>query len=127
MVFASAGLSVFPGARAAGPLCSLLAEEGVDAKDHYATPLEEKQVHRAEVVLVMTQEHRRRLQELFPAMGGKIFLLKEYAGLSGASPEIEDPYGYPEKYRAMVEEIRWAVAKVVGKLTGREIPPAEDR
>ncbi len=121
--FTSAGLSAVPGAKASAPLRSLLMEEGIDAGAHRATPLEEHLVRRARLILVMTEGHRLRLSERFPGTADKVFLLKEYTGLSGISPEIEDPYGYPEKYREMVEEIRRAVAKLVGILSSGNVPP----
>lgn len=125
--FASAGLNAFPGEKASGPLRSLLAKEGIDAETHRATPLEENLVRRARLILVMTEGHRLRLRELFPGVVKKVFLLKEYAGLTGVSPEIVDPYGYPEKYQEMLEDIRCAVEKIVVILSGGEDPPGEVR
>lgn len=115
--FASAGLAAYPGDRASDALSRLLAEEGVDATAHRAARLEAEQVKRAGLILVMTEEHRRRLLEGFAGAAGKTYLLKEYAGVDDPEPEVKDPFGASlEAYQDMLEEIRKAVAKIVDKL-----------
>ncbi len=98
----------------------LLAREGISLESHTPRRLTESQINEARLILVMEEHHRRAVLELYPAAAGKIFLLKEFAGITGETPGVKDPYGGSrEIYSRTLEEIREAVKKVIDKLTGK--------
>jgi protein-tyrosine-phosphatase len=118
---ASAGMAALDGAGATMHVRSLLAAEGIDVHAHAARNLDEEMVHRADLILVMTRQHREQLIEKFPAAAQKTYLLKEYAGIKDENPDISDPFGGSrEKYRITLEEIRKCITNIVGKLKGGE-------
>lgn len=111
---ASAGLAAREGEQVAEHLRTLIGESGIEMEKRGAARLEEEQVKSACLILVMTRQHRRWLQQRFPGESHKIFLLKERAGLTGEDPEVADPYGGTlEDYRRVFAEVRRAVAGIV--------------
>ena len=118
---ASAGLAAVEGAGATPHVQSLLAAEGSDVYAHAARNLDENMVRRADLILVMTRQHREWLIEEFPEAAAKTYLLKEYAGIRDGDPDISDPFGGSwEKYRATLEEIKKCITNIVEKLKGGE-------
>jgi len=76
---ASAGLAAFPGAPASEEAQDVLANEGIDLKDHRAVQLSLEQVRRADLIFTMTASQKRHLLELYPEARHKVFVLKEYS------------------------------------------------
>ncbi len=115
----SAGLAAIPGSSASEQVRRLLNEEGLNLERHSAALLERSQVHRADLILVMTSAHRDQLNTVFPEAASKVRLLKDFAGAAGGNPDIVDPYGGSlEKYRQSLEDIRGSITKIVEKLKG---------
>ncbi len=76
-----------------------LAKRGIDISHHRARLVTEEMLARADVVLVMTESHRRSLFHLAPRELKKVYLLSE---LVGEHRDIPDPYGDPqEAYEAV--------------------------
>ena len=112
----SAGLDAASGAQASAEACAVMREAGIGLDDHCAALLSGELVSEAHLILVMSRWHRERLRQRFPAAAGKIYLLKEFAGIT-EKPEIGDPYGGTlADYCQAYEEIREAVAGVVPRL-----------
>lgn len=111
---ASAGLAAREGAQVSDHVRTLIREAGIEMDKRCAARLDEELVKSACLILVMTRQHRRWLQQRFPEESSKIFLLKERAGLTGEEPEVDDPYGGTlEDYRRVFAEVRRAVAGIV--------------
>jgi protein-tyrosine-phosphatase len=114
----SAGLSAFPGEKAAVLSRELLAAEGIDISDHRSIRLDGDLVESADIILAMTRSHVRDLLLLYPHAAGKTFLFREFADHSAQGEEIEDPLGSgPEKYRHVLEDIRTSVKKIILKFS----------
>ena len=112
----SAGLFALPGEKASGPVQQLLASEGIDISSHRSAVVDPGDTEEADLILVMTAEHRRQLLLHYPHLSIKTFLLKEFAGELSDSADIEDPIGRgAEKYRIVLEDIRQAVKKILKK------------
>ncbi len=112
----SAGLFALPGEKATGPVQHLLGLEGIDISSHRSASVNPGLTEDADLILVMTAEHRRQLLLRYPYLSGKTFLLKEYAGNLSDEPDIEDPIGCGvEKYQLVLEDIRQAVKKILKK------------
>lgn len=116
----SAGLA--PVEEEASPYArELLSREGLSMDEHIPRRLTASLVREARLILAMEEHHRRLIGERYPAAAGKLFLLKEFAGIGGDAPGIKDPFGGSrEIYRRTLEEIREAVEKVIDKLAGKE-------
>lgn len=99
----SCGLSVpFP-APAAENAVRVMAEKGIDISDHRATQLTADTVEKAELILTMTEGHRKILTTLFPSAKEKTHTLSEFAGENG---DIADPFGGDiETYRLCAAQI----------------------
>lgn len=83
----SAGCSALAG-RCADPMAiDLMAERGIDIGGHIAVDLNIEQVRSAELVLVMTSEQRRRIEEIYPFAKGKVYRIGEYGRF-----DVTDPY-----------------------------------
>jgi len=116
---ASAGLAPIDG-KASLYTRELLGQEGISLDSHIPRRLTGSQVREAGIILVMEEHHRRAVLELYPDAAGKIYLLKEFAGITGEPLGVKDPYGGSrEIYSRTLEEIREAVKKVIDKLAGK--------
>ncbi len=112
----SAGLFALPGEKASGPVQQLLSLEGIDISSHRSAVVDHFNTEDADLILVMTVEHRRKLLLHYPHLSGKVFLLKEFADELSVNIDIEDPIGCDvEKYRIVLEDIRDAVKKILKK------------
>ena len=97
---------------------NLLALEGVSLDSHVPRRLTRRMIDEAFLILVMEEHHRRAILDSYPQSAGKVFLLKEYAGLDEGTPGVSDPYGGSrEIYCRTLEEIREAIKKIVDKLS----------
>lgn len=114
----SAGLAAMAGQRAAEEARQLLRAEGIEAiEKHRASPLTSEAVDTADLIMVMTADHRRQLLSFFPHVANKTYLLKEFAESEELEYDIEDPVTLgSEEYRAIMEDIRSCVKKVLVKL-----------
>lgn len=82
----------------------VMAERGVDISSHRSHRLTPRDMEDADLVVVMTQDHKEALALEFTQAKEKIYLLAE---LAGKSHDIEDPYGTEslELYQQCADEI----------------------
>ena len=81
----------------------VMAEKGIDIRDHRARPVNEEMLVEADLVLCMEQGHAEALRAEFPAAAEKIYLLSE---MVGRKYSISDPYGSPlPEYQRMAGEL----------------------
>ena len=91
----SAGLSAGIGAPATKEAVNVLAEEGIDLRNHESQPLTERLLLHADHVLTMTHGHRQMILNEFPDLADRVSLL------SSDDDDISDPYGGgPREYAA---------------------------
>ena len=103
-IAASAGVAAWGGAPPTPEAVEAMREIGVDISAHRSRALSRQMVAEANVVLAMTEEHRREIERRFPEARGKTFLLNGF-GL-GEARDIADPVGYPEDvYRHIRDEM----------------------
>lgn len=88
----SAGVWARAGSSASDGSAMVLARQGISLNDHRSQPMTAQLLERADIVLVMEEDHRRSLFYLEPKHLRKVFLLTE---MVGRSKDIADPYGGP--------------------------------
>lgn len=87
----SAGLNAFSGMPADETAVRLMRTRGIDIAPHRALQITRTLCAQAELVLVMTADQRKRLEETYPFACGRVFRLGEYS-----KRDVPDPYRQPE-------------------------------
>lgn len=77
LVVESAGLAAWPGAPASEQAIQVLAEEGIDLREHRAQQVTREMIEDADLILTMTWDQREAVLQLVPQAQGKVFTLKE--------------------------------------------------
>lgn len=96
----SAGLSAFPGGPAASEAKKVMAKRGLSLAAHQSHSVTEHALRQADLVLTMTDSHRRAILERLPEMADKIHLV------SGKNIDVIDPFGGTEaNYAACADQI----------------------
>ena len=91
----SAGLSAGNGSPANREAVTVLAESGIDLRNHESQPLTERLLLHADHVLTMTSGHRQAILDEYPDLGTRVRLL------ASDNLDIDDPYGAgPREYAA---------------------------
>jgi protein-tyrosine-phosphatase len=123
----SAGIAAFPCAPVSDEAHSVLSGQGLDLSGHKARQLTEEMVNDADLILTMTAAQKQLLQDLFPDMAKKIFIVKEFAEHSQDiedinkqeqfSYDIADPCGKSEAvYQQCAEELSQAIEGVIKRV-----------
>ncbi len=109
----SAGILAPEGAPATPEAVAALREVGADAANHRSRPLTAEAVESADLVVVMTRDHRADLVRRFPAAAERIRLLSSFEERRGER-DIGDPVGLPlAGYRKTRDEIDHAIADLI--------------
>jgi len=102
LAVASAGLGALVGEPADATARELLAERGVDISAHRARQLDGVMLREHELILVMEDWQRRKVEADFPMARGRVMLLGHWRGT-----EVPDPYRHPrEAFERALEEIQ---------------------
>ena len=83
---ASAGTLARPGQPMEPGAAQALAEMGLDASGFRSTPLAEKAVTAADLILVATRDHRGEVVSMVPSAVRRAFTLHELARIASAAP-----------------------------------------
>jgi protein-tyrosine phosphatase len=82
---------------------TVMAERGVDITNHIARTITADEVAEADLILVMSREHKQIIHNTWPQYDWKVHRLSEMAG---RRKDVSDPYGGPIKeYRACADVI----------------------
>jgi protein-tyrosine phosphatase len=112
----SAGWAALVGHGAHPMAVELMAEREIDIGQHIAAALNLQHMRSAQLVLVMTQTQRRRIETSYPFAKGKVFRIGEYEGI-----DVMDPYRQGRAAFEMALEqielglVRWFDA--IGRMT----------
>lgn len=74
----SAGLSAVEGETVAPQAEQVMTEKGIDISEHEAQKLTEALVKKADIILTMTNQHKKTILNMFPESKEKTFTLKEF-------------------------------------------------
>jgi len=121
----SAGISALPGISPTYEATSVMFEQGINISQHHAQELQEELIKKADLILVMTNEHKEYIHKEFPFALNKTFLLKKFT-LNNKSEsnqnnernyEIIDPIGRKiEFYRIIARELEKNLEKILDKI-----------
>lgn len=87
--------------------------------NHKATNIRDSKIGEMDIILCATSSHKQSVLYLYPNLNGKVFTMKEYAGLdkNGADLDIKDPWGFDlNVYYNCVNEIYECLEKIIIKL-----------
>jgi len=121
----SAGISALPGISPTFETISVMFEQGIDISQHYAQELQEELIKKADLILVMTNEHKEYIHKEFPFAQNKTFLLKKFTINNKSESnqnndrnyEIIDPIGRKiEFYRIISRELKNNLEKILDKI-----------
>jgi protein-tyrosine-phosphatase len=112
----SAGTGAWEGAPATEGAYLVGLENGLDLSGHRARMLTRELVAGADLILTMSGHHAARVADLGGT--GKVHLLGEFAGRTGAGAEVNDPFGGDlDEYRETYAELAELAAGVAARLT----------
>ncbi len=114
----SAGMAAWNGAPATPEAVEAMREIGIDISAHRSRKLTAEMAVKADVILAMTEGHRREIVFWIPAVKEKTFLVKGF-GL-GPARDVADPVGLPvEAYRHTRDELAQALGDFLLHLAER--------
>jgi protein-tyrosine-phosphatase len=100
---ASSGTWGVNGRPASENAVTVMRERGIDISEHRARTITGADVAEADLILVMSREHKYLLESTWPQYKWKMHRLSEMAG---KRRDITDPYGGPiEEYRACADTL----------------------
>lgn len=112
----SAGTGAWNGTPVSEGAYLVSLEHGFDLSSHVARILTRDLVEEASLILIMARHHRSRVEELGGA--AKVYLLGEFAGLTGAVAEVSDPFGADiEAYRDTFNQLETLLSQSLDRLT----------
>ncbi|AZR74915.1 hypothetical protein BBF96_11765 [Anoxybacter fermentans] len=116
----SAGVAAIENDPAADQAIEVLGDKGITAiQKHKATPINEELVQDADLILTMTQAHKKMLLDLYPDAKEKVFTLKEYTirPEEESNLDIADPFGQPvEVYQKCAGELEIYLKRLLEQL-----------
>ncbi len=87
----SAGLGALIGMPADETAVRLMDTRGIDIAPHRAVQITGDMCKRSDLVLVMSADQRKRLEQMYPFACGKVFRIGEFD-----TRDVPDPYRQPE-------------------------------
>ena len=111
----SAGIAAFDGDQASQQVHHVLEEKGIVIQ-HQAQSVTPELIDWADLVLTMTKQHERILQESFPEQVEKIAALKAYVMEQETNLDVADPFGGSlEVYRQTRNELEELLERLIEK------------
>lgn len=117
----SAGISAIPGIKPTIEAVKVMLEHGIDISQYESQPLEEDSIKRADLILVMTNEHKEYIKKKYPFAQNKVFLIKEFGQKKYRNSlqkndkkyDIGDPLGRPiDFYRIIAKDLEINLEKI---------------
>lgn len=107
VIVVSRGTFALDGRAASHLAIAVLADHGIDITDHVAATITPDEMRKSDLILVMTEEHRRSLFYLAPEVLHKVLLMSE---LAGEHFDVADPYTQPrEMFERTYETLQWCI------------------
>jgi tRNA threonylcarbamoyl adenosine modification protein (Sua5/YciO/YrdC/YwlC family) len=111
VIVISAGISAMMGSRPSPEGVKVLAEMGLDLREHESQPLTAQLVRQADVIWTMTRAHRHAIVAEFPEAAARTAVLCRNGG------DVADPIGGPvEMYQLCADQIKSELAARIAEL-----------
>ncbi len=114
---ASAGTGVFLRSAASAETIEVLKKQGIDASMHQSQAVNSILLKKADLILVMTMNHRHQILEKVPEIEKRVYLLREFANTTRGSEwdlDVPDPIGKsPYVYEECLGMIKEAIQRIV--------------
>ena len=112
----SAGTGVFIQSTASSETISVLKDLGINATGHISRPISGILLRKADLIFVMTRQHRQQVLERVPEVEKRIYLLGEFCSSPSSFQselDIPDPIGRTHQdYQDCLNVIKEAVLKI---------------
>ena len=89
VIVASAGVAAMPGGRPSSEAVQVMSGRGLDLSQHLSQPMTDQIATQADLILTMTELHRRTLLAQWPALAPRTHVIRRDQG------DISDPIGGP--------------------------------
>lgn len=124
----SAGISALDGDMANKNAIRVLNNRGINISNHSARQIDEAILVNSDLILTMTDSHKRILTKYAPEFSNKIFTLREFAykingeNSEGINFDIHDPYGMDyHVYQLCMEEIETELKRIIKNVNNLNI------
>ena len=115
---ASAGVSAMAGQPASEGARQVMLEKKLDLNRHRSRCLAEAHIDDADLIVVMTEAHRRAVLRRFPRVANRVVLLNAFSS-THPDEDVPDPFGMsPDVYRSIRDELDAAMPDLVLYLHG---------
>lgn len=92
----------------------VMKEYNVDLSIHRATNIRSSNIKEMDLILCMTENHKKELIYIYPELKEKIYTLKEYVRETEDGIDIKDPWGYEiTTYRKCAVDIDKYLEKIL--------------
>jgi protein-tyrosine-phosphatase len=114
----SAGVAAYEGAPASRETVEILQEKGIALDGFGSRMVNEEILAETTHVFCLTSGHRDSLQQHFPEMADKLFLVAEFAEIEGqVGRDISDPIGCGQSaYEEVARQLEQSIAGILGFL-----------
>ena len=115
----SAGTGVFYTSGASEYAVEVMKEKGIDLSFHRSKQVTDDMLLEADLILTMTESHKKTLLRINPGVADKVFTLKEFAygPYEVDDTDISDPFGLSKNYYEQCgDEIVQALQMVIEKI-----------
>ena len=110
----SAGICALDGSPASREAVKVMAEMGIDIRDHRAQQLNDDLIQWADLILTMTEAHYREIISQYGVPKEKIYTLANFSGSKQAN--VIDPFGSGiETYRQCARQIQDMIGEIIKK------------
>ena len=100
----SAGVAAYSGGPASPEAVAAMREIGIDVSGHRSQPLTKALADEANIILAMTEGHRREIVRRYPEAKDRTHLVHGFG--AGSARDVADPVGLPvEAYRHTRDEL----------------------
>ena len=89
VIVASAGVAAMPGGRPSSEAVQVMSDRGLDLSQHLSQPMTDQIATQADLILTMTELHRRTLLAQWPDLAPRTHVIRRDQG------DISDPIGGP--------------------------------
>lgn len=113
-MISSCGTNAIGGESATYNAIKAMQNYKVDISKHRATNIEDSNIENYDLIITLTENHKRIILDKYPSLINKTFTLKEYVNNKDKYKNIDDPWGLDiNVYNSTAKEIVENVDKIL--------------